>query len=400
MRRILASVITVAFLVAAVVISPAQSSPSWAVPDYPSASEVAAAKRKVAEKKAMIARLQKIIEDLTNQAEILAKKAQIKAETYNQARDAVAAVQVKVNSLQAQANVATKAAAQAETELGQLAAQMYREGTAGTTVSLLLQAGKADDLLYKLGTQEKVAGKTNEIYQRSVSLQKQAKGLTAELRAAKTELAGKAKVAQSAFADAKAAASAAAGRVAANERLNRTFYAQLATLRDTSAALEREREEGLARERAQQAGSANLDAPELYSVGAPDAAKVQTAINFGSQQLGERYVLGGMGPDIWDCSGLTKASYKAAGIYIGTHSATNQVRTMAAARKLVPLKQMQVGDLIWWTQSSNFDGDKYHVAIFVGDGMMLESPNPARTVRIVPIRWGEMFPYAGRPTAD
>jgi cell wall-associated NlpC family hydrolase len=72
---------------------------------------------------------------------------------------------------------------------------------------------------------------------------------------------------------------------------------------------------------------------------------------------------------------------------------------MAADRKLVPLDQWQPGDLIWYTTSSAFDGDKYHVAIYVGDGNMLEAPNPARTVRVVPVRYGELFPYAGRPSA-
>jgi len=143
-----------------------------------------------------------------------------------------------------------------------------------------------------------------------------------------------------------------------------------------------------------------MDAPELYTVGDADQGKVSVALNFMRAQLGERYVLGGMGPDVWDCSGITKAGYGAAGIYIGTHSATNQFRTMAQARKLVPLNQMQVGDLLWYSQESAFDGDKYHVVVYVGGGMMLEAPNPARTVRIVPIRWGEMFPYAGRPSAD
>ena len=120
---------------------------------------------------------------------------------------------------------------------------------------------------------------------------------------------------------------------------------------------------------------------------------------FAKAQLGERYVLGGMGPDVWDCSGITKAAYSAAGHYIGTHSATNQFNTMGAARKLVPLNQAQVGDLMWYSQESAFNGDKYHVVLFMGGGMMLEAPNPARTVRIVPMRYGELFPYAGRPTA-
>ena len=373
--------------------------PSWAVPSYPTAEEVAAAKKKVADKKAMIVRLEKILEDLTNEADQLATTAQIKGETFNIAQDAVDAVQAKVNSLQTQADAASAAAIAAERELGQIAAQMYRDGASGTTLNLFLNPGQADDLLYKLGAQERLAGQSNTVYTKSIALQKQAKALTDELGAAKSELAGKAAIARTAYNDAMGAASAAQAIVDKNERLNKTFYAQLATLRNSSASLEKQREEGLARERAQQAGSAKMDAPELYTVGDANAAQVQIALDFGKANLGERYVLGGMGPDVWDCSGLTKAAYAAAGIYIGTHSATNQFRTMAQARKLLPLNQMQVGDLLWYTQESAFDGDKYHVVIYAGGGMMLEAPNPARTVRIVPIRWGEMFPYAGRPTA-
>ena len=373
--------------------------PSWAVPSYPTAEEVAAAKKKVADKKAMIARLEKILEDLTNEADQLATTAQIKGETFNIAQDAVDAVQAKVNSLQTQADAASAAAIAAERELGQIAAQMYRDGASGTTLNLFLNPGQADDLLYKLGAQERLAGQSNTVYTKSIALQKQAKALTDELGAAKAELAGKAAIARTAYNDAMGAASAAQAIVDKNERLNKTFYAQLATLRSTSASLEKQREDGLAAERRQQVGSAKMDAPELYTVGDANAAQVQIALDFGKANLGERYVLGGMGPDVWDCSGLTKAAYAAAGIYIGTHSATNQFRTMAQARKLLPLNQMQVGDLLWYTQESAFDGDKYHVVIYAGGGMMLEAPNPARTVRIVPIRWGEMFPYAGRPTA-
>lgn len=393
-RALIATLATTGLLFGSALISPA-----WAVPSYPSAEEVAAAKKKVADKKAMIARLEKIIADLTVEADGLAKTAQIKAETYNIAQDAVDSVQAKVDSLQAQSDAASAAANAAERELGQIAAQMYRDGASGTSVNLFLNSGKADDLLYKLGTQERLAGQSNDIYEKSIALQKQAKALQDELNAAKSELAGKAAIAKAAFSDATAAASAAQAKVDSNERLNKTFYSQLASLRSTSADLERQRQEGLAAEARQKAGSAKMDAPELYSVGAPNAGAVQTAIDFGKAQLGEAYVLGGMGPDIWDCSGLTKAAYAAAGYYIGTHSATNQFRTMAQARKLVPLSQMAVGDLMWYSQESAFDGDKYHVVMFVGGGLMLEAPNPARTVRIVPIRWGEMFPYAGRPTA-
>lgn len=384
---------------AALVFGATAVAPSWAVPSYPSAAEVAAAKKNVSAKKAMIARIEKIVQELAIDANKLGKVALIKGEAFNQAQDAVDAITAKVNSLQSQADAANAEADKAKAQLGQIAAQMYRDGTGGTSLNLFLNASVADDLLYKLGAQEKVAQQSDTIYNRSLAKQKYAQSLTDELAGAKTELATKAAAAKSLFVEAQTAANAVQVKVDANNKLNKTFYSQLAVLQNTSAELERQRAEGLAAEARQNAGTSKPIAPELYAVGDANSGKVQIALDFAKAQLGERYVLGGMGPDIWDCSGLTKAGYAAAGIYIGTHSATNQFNTMASARKLVPLAQAQVGDLMWYSESSSFNGDKYHVVYYLGGDMMLEAPNPARTVRIVPLRFGELFPYAGRPSA-
>lgn len=374
--------------------------PAWAVPDYPSAEEVAAAKKKVSEKREMIARLEKILADLSVESDALATTALIKAEAYNQAQDSVDLMNTRVNSLQTQVDAANAQADQALEQLGQLAAQMYRNGSAGNSLNLFLNADKADDLLYQLGASEKIAQQSDQLYQRSIEKQRYAQALADELNAAKEELAAKAKIAQDAYAEAQAAANTLQAKVDENKALNRTFYAQLANLRNTSAELERQRAEGIERERAQANGTADTTAPELYDVGDANADKVEVMFNFAKAQLGEPYVLGGIGPNVWDCSGITKASYAAAGIYIGTHSATNQFRTMAAAKKLIPLNQLQRGDLMWYTKEpGNFDGDKYHVVMFYGNGMMLEAPRPGAVVRIVPIRWGEMFKYGGRPSA-
>lgn len=374
--------------------------PAWAVPDYPSAEEVAAAKKKVSEKRAMIARLEKYLAELSVESDALATTALIKAEAYNQAQDSVDLMNTRVKSLQTQVDAANAQADQALEQLGQLAAQMYRNGSAGNSLNLFLNADKADDLLYQLGASEKIAQQSDQLYQRSIEKQRYAQALADELNAAKEELAAKAKIAQDAYAEAQAAANTLQAKVDENKALNRTFYAQLANLRNTSAELERQRAEGIERERAQANGTADTTAPELYDVGDANADKVEVMFNFAKAQLGEPYVLGGIGPNVWDCSGITKASYAAAGIYIGTHSATNQFRTMAAAKKLIPLNQLQRGDLMWYTKEpGNFDGDKYHVVMFYGNGMMLEAPRPGTVVRIVPIRWGEMFKYGGRPSA-
>ena len=390
-----------AFAVSGLIFTGLAVGPSFAVPSYPSAAEVAAAKNNVVKKKAMIARLEKIIADLAAEAADLGRTAQIKGETFNQAQEKVDIITAKVNSLQSQADAANAAADEAQAQLGKIASQMQKDGaTGGTAMTLFLNSGEADNLLYQLGAQEKVAQQSDVIYRRSIEKQKYAQSVTDELAVAKKELAATAAVAKAAFVEAQNAANAVQAKVDENNRLNKTFYSQLASLRNTAADLERQRAEGLAAEARQNAGKTMPTAPELYDVGPANAAKVDGAFAFAKQQLGERYVLGGMGPDVWDCSGITKASYAAVGVYIGTHSATNQFRTMAYAKKLIPLQQAVSGDLMWYSQESAFDGDKYHVVMYMGGGMMLEAPNPARTVRIVPLRYGELFPYAGRPTAN
>jgi cell wall-associated NlpC family hydrolase len=374
--------------------------PSQAAPNYPSWADVQNAKKKVAAKKALIAKLEAIIADEAAKSAALGKIALIKGEAFNQAQSAVDQVAAKVKSLQTQVQAATNEATQAKTQLGQIAAQMYRNGAGGTTMNLLLNPGKASSLLYKLGAQDKVAQKNDTIYQRAIEKAKYAASLSSQLKVAKDELAVKAADARAKFAVAQSAANVVQAQVDRDNALNKTFYQQLASLQNTSADLERQRAEGLAAEARQNAGTSEPDAPELYTVGPPNDSQVQTAINFAKGHLGEAYVLGGMGPSVWDCSGITKAAYAAAGVYIGTHSATNQFLTLAQARKLVPVKDAVAGDLMWYTLAGTpFDGDKYHVVIYLGGGMMLEAPNPARTVRIVPLRYGELFPYAGRPTA-
>jgi cell wall-associated NlpC family hydrolase len=126
---------------------------------------------------------------------------------------------------------------------------------------------------------------------------------------------------------------------------------------------------------------------------------VDGAIAYAKAQLGERYQLGGMGPDAWDCSGLTKASYASVGVYIGIHSSTDQYNYMAAQGRLVPFSQALPGDLIFYSDGGSATiARKYHVAIYLGGGMMIEAPNPSAPVRIVSARAYDRVPYVGRPT--
>ena len=376
-------------------------SPAYAVPDYPTAAEVAAAKRNVEEKKKMISRIEGILGTLQDEADALESVALQKNEQYNQAKQAVKIMADKVEGLEAKVKTAKEEAGEAKTMLGQIVARMYRQGTSGnTTLEIFFNPESSDELLYQLGASDVVAQRTQAMYEQAMQKQSDAKALAAELSSAQTELETRRAASEKLYREAKAAADAVIAKVNESESQRASMLGQLANLKDTASDLERQRIEGLEAERRQNAVKDAPTAPELYTVGAPNSDLVERAIGFASAQLGERYVLGGSGPDIWDCSGITMKSYAAVGVYIGWHSATAQFNIMASNQKLVPFQDAQRGDLIWWTRSSSFSGDKYHTAIYLGGGMMLEAPNPARTVRIVPVRYGELFPYAARPTAN
>ena len=115
--------------------------------------------------------------------------------------------------MQSQADAANAKAEAAQEQLGQIAAQMYREGTGGTSLNLLLNSGEADDLLYQLGAQEKVAQQNDVIYRRAIEDQRYAQSVTDELKVAKQQLADKAKIAQDAFDEAVAAANEVQAKV-------------------------------------------------------------------------------------------------------------------------------------------------------------------------------------------
>jgi cell wall-associated NlpC family hydrolase len=139
--------------------------------------------------------------------------------------------------------------------------------------------------------------------------------------------------------------------------------------------------------------------PPTTTPSAPNAGVVAGAIAYARAQLGDAYEWGGSGPDRWDCSGLTKASYASVGVNIGTHSVTNQYNSMSSAGRLVPIAQRAAGDLLFYATGGRAAGGFYHVAIYIGGGQMIEAPRAGVPVRITGYRTSDLVAYAGRPTA-
>ena len=55
----------------------------------------------------------------------------------------------------------------------------------------------------------------------------------------------------------------------------------------------------------------------------------------------------------------------------------------------------QPGDLVFWSSDGSQSGI-YHVAIYLGDDTMIEAPTFGMTVRVTPMRYSGVMPYAVR----
>ncbi|MFB7670507.1 transglycosylase family protein [Kitasatospora purpeofusca] len=135
---------------------------------------------------------------------------------------------------------------------------------------------------------------------------------------------------------------------------------------------------------AEPAAQAETPAPAPAATGSMAAA-----VSFAQSKVGQAYVYGGTGNGGWDCSGLTQAALRAAGISVPRVAADQ-----AAASTHVSLDSLKAGDLLFWSNNGQ-DSGVYHVALYIGDGKYVEAANPSSGVRVQTVaNWAPDF--AGR----
>ncbi len=114
--------------------------------------------------------------------------------------------------------------------------------------------------------------------------------------------------------------------------------------------------------------------------------EVSTMLAAALSRQGMPYVWGAAGPTSFDCSGLVQWSFGRAGIAM-PRVAADQART----GPLIPSSEAQPGDLMFWRTDPTAPGYISHVAIYIGNGQMIQAPEPGQNVEVVPAVFGAGF---------
>ena len=135
--------------------------------------------------------------------------------------------------------------------------------------------------------------------------------------------------------------------------------------------------------------------------------KVEKVVRRGMSQLGVPYAWGGgnvYGPTRgihdggvadsygdynkigFDCSGLMVYAFAALGYNLPHYSGYQYTSGLQ-----LPVSQMKRGDMVFYGP-----GGSQHVALYLGDGMMLEAPYSGEVVKVSPVRWDGMAPFVVR----
>ncbi|MGW0710575.1 NlpC/P60 family protein [Streptomyces sp. NPDC002643] len=132
----------------------------------------------------------------------------------------------------------------------------------------------------------------------------------------------------------------------------------------------------------------SLVASGALSTDRPPSRAGAAAVRYAMAQLGKPYEWGAEGPKSYDCSGLTSRAWTKAGVPIPR---TSQQQWTRLPR--VPLSQLRPGDLIVYFKKAT------HIALYVGDGKVIQAPRPGTKVKISPMAANPIL-GAVRPDAE
>ncbi|OZM75214.1 hypothetical protein CFN78_03380 [Amycolatopsis antarctica] len=126
----------------------------------------------------------------------------------------------------------------------------------------------------------------------------------------------------------------------------------------------------------------------------PPNEAAAASIQFALREQGKPYIWGATGPNSYDCSGLMLRAYESAGINLPRVS-----RDQYKAGAMLPVEEAQPGDLLFWATDPANPTTIHHVAMYLGDGQMVEAQQSGVPVHTRKVSWdeGELVAQAVRP---
>jgi peptidoglycan DL-endopeptidase CwlO len=294
------------------------------------------------------------------------------------AKPTIASVQAKVSSLQGQVDKigqqydaaglqltaarakltqVTKQTVRAQTQYNQASATLAAvaaaayENSGQTSIIGLLTSGDPDQVLNEASLVTQVENTHNEQAQQLLSLARELASIREER--ARTE---------------QGVAQLTAKYAAQKKSMTKLLDSQTSLL---SSLTTQQQEQVQANEVGGSTSSGTVTTTPTPYTG-PTSTQAEQAVAFAYDQLGKPYVYGATGPDSYDCSGLVQAAWAAAGVSIPRTTYEDW-----ASLPHVPESDLEVGDLLLYNGES-------HVAIYVGDGYIIDAPHTGAVVEKIP----------------
>ncbi|MBD3011238.1 C40 family peptidase [Streptomyces sp. 5-10] len=278
------------------------------------------------------------------------REAEEATEKYNGAREKADKARLRLEALRDQAARRTTRLNTARNALGAFATAQYRSGTIAPALQLALSSSP-DQYLERASLAER-AGSRQAALIATIGRQER------KLRQVRGEAAD------------RLAALRASRTAAAHHK--RTVQEKLAAADRLLARLTLEQRQRLLAAR---------DADKAAGSLAPVAGRAARAVSYAYAALGKPYVWGATGPHGYDCSGLTQAAWRAAGVAL-----PRTTYTQINAGQRVTRDQLAPGDLVFFYSGIS------HVGLYIGGGRMIHAPHPGAPVRMASV--GDM-PFAG-----
>ncbi|MEV2192716.1 NlpC/P60 family protein [Streptomyces phaeochromogenes] len=321
------------------------------------------------------------LEEVEKKVGDLYRQAETASEKYNAAKEKTTKQKKRVDTLLDDVARRTEKLNDAREELGTFAAAQYRTGAAAPDTASLLLADNPQDYFDQTQLMDRLTSRQKQsvddyVTQQTATTEKRQEAsesletLTrtqSSLKTSKADVQRKLATARDLLSKLTTEEKA---RLAAIERQKQEEAQRKADelARQQAADAERRRQEA-----AQSTGTSTGSGSASGTSGSGSAAstaKADKALAFARAQIGKPYVWGASGPGSYDCSGLTQAAWKAAGVTL-PRTTWDQVK----AGTTVSVNSAQPGDLVF------FYDDISHVGIYIGDGMMIHAPKPGAYVR-------------------